>query len=162
MSRITAYTPLLIVPLIVALVLISGPATVYAHARYERSEPMAGAMVDAAPSTMRAWFTQELMLRSGIVVTDEAGNQVDLGDGRVDQDDPNRKSMLVSLPSLPNGVYWVYYLAASAEDGHDESGYFTFGVGMTPPIAESPATTSTGPAASAPRGWSSADLLGEL
>ena len=114
-----------------------------AHARYERSDPQAGTMVDASPPVLRAWFTQELMLRSGIAVFDEAGTQVDLGDGRVDQDDPDRKSMIVSLPSLPTGVYWVYFLTASAEDGDEESGWFTFGVGVMPPSAESTASPTT-------------------
>src|SRR5215213_9908084 len=89
------------VPLIaVALLLLSTTAPAFAHARYDSSDPMAGAMVDTTPTAVRVWFTQELMLRSAITVVDEAGNQVDLGDGRVDQDDPNRKSMIVSLPPL--------------------------------------------------------------
>ncbi len=61
---------------------------------------------------------------------------MDLGDGRVDPDDLERKTMLVTLPPLPPGDYWVYYLAASAEDGHDEAGSFTFGVGVVPPGRE--------------------------
>ena len=113
-----------------------------AHARYERSDPQASTMVDASRPVLRAWFTQELMLRSGIAVTDEAGTQVDLGDGRVDQDDPDRKSMIVSLPPLPGGVYWVYYRTASAEDGDEETGWFTFGVGVMPPAASTAAPTA--------------------
>ena len=57
-------------------------------------------------------------------------------DGRVDQDDPDRKAMLVSLPSLPSGVYTVEYIAVSAEDDHSEYGTFAVGVGMDPPAAE--------------------------
>lgn len=124
----------------VALLLLNTPGLAFAHARYDSSDPMAGAMVDASPTALRAWFTQELMLRSAITVVDEAGNQVDLGDGRVDQDDPNRKSMIVSLSALPTGLYWVYYVATSAEDGHDEVGSFTFGVGVMPPAADLPTT----------------------
>ena len=92
-------------------------------------------MVDGTPFVLRAWFTQELMLRSTIVVVDEMGNQVDLGDGRVDEDDPDRKSMVVSLPALPYGVYWVNWTTVSAEDGDDDGGTFAFGVGVTPPTA---------------------------
>ena len=122
-------------PLAGLAILALGATPAWAHARYERSDPQAGTMVDPSPAVLRAWFTQELMLRSGIAVTDQAGNQVDLGDGRVDQDDPDRKSMIVSLPPLPYGVYWVYYLTASAEDGDEETGFFSFGVGVTPPAA---------------------------
>ena len=132
------------VPLVaVALLVASTTAPAFAHARYERSEPMAGLMVDASPTVLRAWYTQELMLRSAIAVVDEAGNQVDLGDGRVDQDDPSRKTMVVSLPPLPVGLYWVYYVASSAEDGHDEVGSFTFGVGMMPPVAHTDSASVT-------------------
>lgn len=161
MSRITRYLPLLIVPLLVALV-ANTPTTAYAHARYEYSDPAAGAMVDATPSIMRAGFTQELTLRSSIAVTDEAGNQVDLADGRVDLDDPNRKVMLVSLPPLPNGVYWVYYNAVSAEDGHEEGGFFSFGVGMTPPIADASTPISPALGATAGCGRSALTTTGDL
>jgi methionine-rich copper-binding protein CopC len=141
----------------VALLLASTTATAFAHARYERSDPMAGVMIDASPTVLRAWYTQELMLRSAIAVVDEAGNQVDLGDGRVDQDDPSRKTMVVSLPPLPVGVYWVYYVASSADDGHDEVGSFTFGIGMLPPVAEA----STTPIAAAESARSADNLTGE-
>jgi len=144
MLRIPPFTLALVVPFAaLALLLASTTAPAFAHARYDRSEPMAGAMVDASPGVLRAWFTQELMLRSAIVVTDEAGNQVDLGDGRVDQDDPDRKSMIVSLPTLPPGAYWVYWSTVSAEDGDTESGAFTFGVGVMPPSAQADRTPAS-------------------
>jgi methionine-rich copper-binding protein CopC len=110
-------------------VLLGDAAPAAAHARYERSEPPAGATIDGVPFVLRAWFSQELMLRSTIAVVDEAGNLVDLGDGRVDEDDPDRKAMVVSLPALPPGTYSVNWTAVSAEDGDAESGTFTFTVG---------------------------------
>ena len=132
-------------PLAGLAMLALGATPAWAHARYERSDPQAGTMVDASPPVLRAWFTQELMLRSGLAVFDEAGNQVDLGDGHVDQDDPDRKSMIISLAPLPNGVYWVYYLTASAEDGDEETGWFTFGVGLMPPAANTATPTAADP-----------------
>ena len=161
MSRLARYLFLLSLPLVVAAV-TSPPTPIYAHARYDYSDPAAGTMVDAAPSIVRAWFTQELMLRSSIAVTDEAGNQVDLVDGRVDPDDPDRKVMLVSLPPLPNGVYWVYYNAVSAEDGHEEGGFYSFGVGMTPPIAGTSTPTSPAPMTAADCGRSAPNTMGDL
>ena len=146
MSYLHLFARLLIVPLMVAALVSSSPTAAHAHARYEYSEPLAGAVVDGSPFVLRAWFTQELMLRSSIAVVDENGMQVDLGDGRVDQDDPDRKSMVVSLPALPTGVYTVYWASVSAEDGDDDTGFFSFGVGMTPPISDStvPALASDG------------------
>jgi copper resistance protein C len=143
MSRIRRPASLVAASVIAVASFLGGAATTFAHARYDRSEPAAGSVVDGGPLVLRAWFTQELMLRSTIVVVDELGNQVDLADGRVDQDDAERKSMLVSLPALPVGVYTVQFVAASAEDGHDEAGSFAIGVGMTPPAAVGPAGPAT-------------------
>lgn len=110
----------------------------FAHARYEHSEPASGTALDGQPFVLRAWFSQELTSRSTIMVVDANGVQVDLGDGRVDMDDPIRKLMLVSLPELPEGIYTVHYDADSAEDGHSYPGAFAFGVGMEAPAGELP------------------------
>ena len=158
MSLISTLRTFGVAMLALALLFGGTPAPASAHARYDRSDPMAGAMIDTSPTALRAWYTQELMLRSAITVVDEAGNQVDLGDGRVDQDDPSRKTMLVSLPPLPGGLYWAYYVATSAEDGHDEVGSFTFGVGVMPPAADA----STTPIAAAESGQSAHYSTGEL
>ena len=125
-------------PLLGLALLTLASTTVFAHARYARSEPPAGGMVDSAPFVLKTWFTQELMSQSTIAVFDENGVQVDLGDGRVDLDDPDRKLMLVSLPALPVGVYTVWWQSLSAEDGDADSGSFTIGVGVTPPTAACP------------------------
>ena len=126
-------------PLLGLTLVTLASTTVFAHARYARSEPPAGGMVDSTPFVLKTWFTQELTSRgSTIAVFDEAGNQVDLGDGRVDLDDPDRKLMLVSLPALPAGVYTVRWVTSSAEDGDCDSGSFTVGVGVTPLAETSP------------------------
>jgi methionine-rich copper-binding protein CopC len=114
-------------------------SNVLAHSRYDWSDPPAGGVVDGQPFVMKAYFTQELTSKSTIRVLDANGSQVDLGDGHVDLDDPDRKVMLVSLPELPVGVYTVEMVAESAEDGHAEPGSFAFGVGMAPPSAGEPA-----------------------
>lgn len=97
-----------------------------AHSRYTRSEPADGTTVAPGAFVLRAWFSQELMLKSNLAVMDANGAQVDPGDGKVDQEDPDRKSMTVSIPELPEGVYTVRWYALSAEDGHDADGTFTF------------------------------------
>ncbi len=135
MSRISSRSPLLAVPLALFALLGFGTATTFAHARYDRSTPIAGGVAEATPFVMPVWFTQELMRASTIVLVDEAGVRVDLGDGRVDLDDPDRKVMLITVPELPTGVYTAYWSTLSAEDGHTGCGTFTFGVGVAPPPA---------------------------
>jgi methionine-rich copper-binding protein CopC len=103
-----------------------------AQASFARSEPPAGATLPSAPFVLSVWFSEELVSRSTIRVADALGAQVDLGDGRVDLDDVDRKRMLVSLPALPNGVYTVSWSTISSEDGDTQTGAFTFGVGVEP------------------------------
>ena len=116
--------------------LLSSTATASAHARYDRSEPPSGSALDGSPFVLKAWFSQELTSKSHLQVFDANGVQVDLGDGKVDLDDPIRKLMVVSLPALGPGVYTVRYAADSAEDGHAYEGAFAFGVGMEAPVGE--------------------------
>ena len=115
---------------------------VSAHARYDHSDPAAGAVLDGTPFVLRAYFSQELMKASTIRVMDVTGTQVDMGDGRVDTDDPDRKLMVVSLPTLQQGVYTVEWSSVSAEDGDAETGTFMFGVGVAPPTGELPTQDS--------------------
>ncbi len=122
------------------VLLVASTSNAFAHARYDRSDPPAGGMVDGQPFVLTAYFTQELTSKSTLRVLDANGVQVDLGDGHVDLNDPDRKIMYVTLPELPVGVYTVEYSAVSAEDGHTEPGTFAIGVGMTPPSATDPAS----------------------
>jgi methionine-rich copper-binding protein CopC len=132
--------------------LVVSTSQVFAHARFDRAEPPANSALDGSPFVLKALFTQELTSRSTIRVLDANGVQVDLGDGHVDLDDPDRKVMYVSLPELPVGVYTVESSAESAEDGHTETETFMFGVGMIPSGAEQPAAApvDAAPAEAAP------------
>ena len=114
-----------------ALAVLSAPTT-RAAARYAGSDPAAGTVVGPDPFVLRAWFTEELTSTSTIAVVDAAGRHVDLGDGRVDLDDPDRKVMVVSLPALPTGVYAARWVTVSAEDGSTAAGALAFGVGVVP------------------------------
>ena len=117
---------------------VASAGSARAHSRYDRSEPPSGGMVDGQAFVLKAYFTQELTSKSTLRVLDGNGVQIDLGDGHVDLNDPDRKIMYVTLPELPVGVYTVEFVAESAEDGHAEPGTFAFGVGMTPPAAGEP------------------------
>lgn len=141
--------------LILALGLVlASTGSVFAHSRLDRSEPPIDAPLDGMPVVFKAYFSQELTSRSSIRVLDANGVQVDLGDGRVDLDDPIRKTMLVSLPELPVGLYTIEYVADSAEDGHEYPGTAAFGVGMTPPSADQPPVVPAAGPESEPTGLS--------
>src|SRR6185503_14409651 len=124
--------------------LVASTSNAFAHARYDRSEPPAGSTTDGQAFVLKAFFTQELTSKSTMRVLDANGMQIDLGDGHVDLNDPDRKVMYVTLPELPVGVYTVEFSAESAEDGHAEPGTFAFGVGITPPSATGPANQPSG------------------
>lgn len=127
--------------------LLTTASSAFAHARFDYADPPVDTALDGTPFVLTAYFTQELTSKSTIRVLDANGTQVDLGDGRVNMDDPDRKMMQVSLPALPVGLYTVETVAESAEDGHSEPGTFMFGVGMVPPAA--PTTEEPVPAAPA-------------
>ena len=113
------------------LALLAPTPNVSAHARLDRSEPASDATVSAPPE-VRLWFTQELTLRGNdIVVTDTNGARVDAADARVDQADPDRKQVTVTLSPLADGVYTVTWTSSSADDGHSATETFTFSVFST-------------------------------
>jgi methionine-rich copper-binding protein CopC len=100
-----------------------------AHARLERANPAPEATIDMPPSEIRIWATQELTLSGNtVVVLDAEGNRVDNGDARVDQNDPNRKQIAVTVPALVNGTYTVNFTLSSAEDGHSADDSYWFAV----------------------------------
>jgi methionine-rich copper-binding protein CopC len=106
---------------------------VSAHARYDHANPDITVALDGSPFVLRASFTQAIMKASTIRVVDASGGQVDLGDGQVDTDDPDRKVMMVSMPALQPGLYTIQWSTISADDGDPDSGTVTFGIGMDPP-----------------------------
>ena len=94
------------------------------------SQPEAGAQLDQAPASVWLRFGEELISSSSwIKVHDASGSQVDQGDGGVDLHDPNHSSMVVSLPSLPDGMYTVRW-KATLLDGDFAEESFTFIVGQ--------------------------------
>jgi len=134
--------------------MLASTGSVFAHARFVRADPPIDAPLDGAPVVLKTFYSQELTSRSTVRVLDANGVQVDLGDGRVDLDDPIRKTMLVSLPALSVGLYTIDYMADSAEDGHEYPGTAAFGVGMTPPSAEQPSIQPAGATEFGPSGLS--------
>lgn len=105
---------------------------VSAHALLLRSNPQANTVLKQAPVQVELFFSESVEAKlSTIKVYNTSGNEVDVGDVRVDPADPTR--MTVSLHSLSDGVYTVTWKAVSATDGHQTSGTFSFAVGNVNP-----------------------------
>lgn len=136
----------ILVPIIYFVIAIQ---VVYAHAGLVDSSPADGEILEQPPRQVIARFNQELDSQSSSLrVFDAGGKQVDQGDGGVDLNDIEHKSMVVSLlPDLPAGEYTVRWEAASMEDGDPTQGEFTFVVDGEETTAntmdEAPRTPST-------------------
>lgn len=100
-----------------------------AHASFVKGTPGPGDTV-CAPSQVSDYFAQHIEVLTGqdtfdLWVTDSNDNQVDNNDNAIDPMDSTH--MTVSLPQgLANGVYTVSWYTVSADDGHEDSGSYTF------------------------------------
>ena len=118
--------------------------TASAHALLVRSDPAANAILNAPPSRVKMWFSEDINPgTSRAVVVDTANREVDNKDAHVSDD--NSKEMIVTLPLLKAGTYVVVWRTQSSDDGHVTGGSFIFRIaapdGSVPPI---PATLPTG------------------
>jgi copper resistance protein C len=115
------------VVMLAALSVLVMALTVAAHAKLVRAEPRPGSSVTTPPTALRAWFNDELdTKRSTLRVIDRKGARIDRGDGRVDLDDLDRKSMVVGLKPVGPGTYTVQWTAVSADDGFVARGSYRF------------------------------------
>ena len=95
-----------------------------AHASAVKSEPAVGAEVRAAPAAVKVWFNVGIdPTASKIEVFDAGGKQVDKRDSHLDG--KSTRTLVVSLPPLPPGVYKVRWEAVSA-DTHRTRNDFKF------------------------------------
>ncbi|HEU5347260.1 MAG TPA: copper resistance protein CopC [Ktedonobacterales bacterium] len=115
-----------------------------AHAVLVRSDPPADAILNAPPSHVTLWFSEDINpLTSRAVVVDTANREVDNRDAHVSDNDS--KELAVTLPLLKAGTYVVIWRSQSADDGHVSGGSFIFRIaapdGSVPPV---PAVLPTG------------------
>ncbi|HEX6543199.1 MAG TPA: copper resistance protein CopC [Ktedonobacterales bacterium] len=108
-----------------------------AHAELVRSDPPSNAILNAPPSHVALWYSEDINpLTSRAVVVDTANREVDNHDAHVSDD--NSKRMDITLPLLKAGTYVVVWRAQSADDGHISGGSFIFRIaapdGSVPPI----------------------------
>jgi copper transport protein len=120
--------------LLAALCALLRPAgLVSAHANLVRSEPVAGAALDAAPRELLLEFSEGLdPAASSVVLLDSSGRTVADGPGEVDAE---QAQLRLRLGALPKGSYSAVWQARSTVDGHVTRGTVGFSVGV-PPAAE--------------------------
>jgi copper resistance protein C len=101
------------------------PALAAAHASLESTDPEAGANLDDPPTEVTLTFDDELQPDgSGFTVADADGNEV--GSGSLDLDVAERNVLRGEVSITDPGVYTVSWEIV-AEDGHPDSGEFSFG-----------------------------------
>lgn len=119
--------------LLAAVCAAAVPAVSAAHAALESSVPASGAELASSPDRVVLTFgeTPDPSL-SLIEIVDANGAPVP-GASPVRPVPGDEAQLQVMLAQrLPRGVYTVNWLGVSAEDGHVESGAFTFGVSQKP------------------------------
>jgi copper resistance protein C len=98
-----------------------------AHAFLDHAVPAVGSSVPTPPATVSIWYTQDLEPAfSGVTVTDQAGQRVDLNNVQIPQGQPNE--LQIGLKPLPPGTYKVTWHVVSV-DTHPTQGKFEFTVG---------------------------------
>jgi LPXTG-motif cell wall-anchored protein len=134
----------------------------FAHAKIDHCTPAVDSTVAQAPAQVVCVMSEEIDTQlSTMSVWDAAGVQVDKKDAHVDLNDPDHKTLLVSLDtsSITNGVLTVKYHTVTPDDNGITDGTFQFVVGSaaatpapvataTPAMPESSQATPT-PAATA-------------
>jgi LPXTG-motif cell wall-anchored protein len=130
----------------------------FAHAEIDHCAPAVDSTVAQAPAQVVCVMSEEIDTKlSTMSVWDAAGVQVDKKDAHVDLNDPDHKTLLVSLDtgSITNGVLTVKYHTVTPDDNGITDGTFQFVVGSaaataTPAMPETPTPSATAtPAVSA-------------
>ncbi|MGI9147151.1 MAG: CopD family protein [Chloroflexota bacterium] len=108
------------------------PATAFAHANLERTEPPPGSQLDQPQRELQLFFSEAVDGSfSRVQLLNPQREAVDRGDSHVAPNDP--RALAVSLPDqLPNGVYTVSWRTLSAVDGHTVNGAYPLIVGPMP------------------------------
>lgn len=129
------------------LLLVAQPLVVAAHADLVRSTPEDGETVEGSPNVIRAFFSEELADGSEMALVDGTGATI--AEGTIDPADATR--MRIDPPELEPGDYEVQW-KSFADDGHLETGTFTFTVtaAITPPPSVPP--TQSSPVSAPPSG----------
>lgn len=108
---------------LVALCLLLGTTSAFAHSELQRAEPAADSTVSTATREVAIWFTQKLEPAfSAVTVQNAAGQRVDAGASRV-----SGNQIRVPLKPIGAGTYRVNWRVLSV-DTHRTQGSFRFHV----------------------------------
>ena len=121
-----------IITLTTILFAIIAATTVFAHAKLDKCDPAVGSTVAVAPSQVKCTLTEEVDTKTATMsVFDASGAQVDKKDARLDLNDPDRKTLIVSLDTskMKSGNYTVKYHFFTPDDSGITDGEFQFVVG---------------------------------
>ena len=138
---------------LLALGLMVGDRSAFAHAGYETSSPADGEVLAEPPERVDAYFGQEMSRSNGLptmIVVNAAGDVI-TEDATLD--DADRKHLSVEMPpALPDGRYTVIWHTLSDEDAEEAQGAFHYYVGDGPSATAGPnetpdATATPGPTA---------------
>lgn len=110
-----------------SLALLGTPLLLYAHARLLRSTPGVNAKLEAPPSSLTLWFSEQPELRfTTIQLVDSAGGTVALGAVSKVAGDASAVTIPVAGP-MSRGRYTIVWRTA-ASDGHPSAGRVAFTV----------------------------------
>ncbi len=116
-----------------ALVMTLGwAAAVSAHAVIDHCTPAPGSTVATAPGQVVCVMSEEIDTKQSTVSVWDANNtQVDKKDAHVDLNDPDHKTLLVSLDTaaMKNGIYTVKWHSVTPDDNGISDGTWQFIVG---------------------------------
>jgi methionine-rich copper-binding protein CopC len=129
-----------------AVILFGAVAAAHGPEILVKTDPPDGITLEQSPAMVTAWFNIELDTRlSTLQVFDINHRQVDNEDANVDVGGPDQATIVVSLPTLADGVYIVRWTAVTAVDRDLVGGVFTFAVGENGVTQTQPSAGQTPP-----------------
>lgn len=123
---------IMIVAVGAAILALAALGIASAHATLDHCTPAPSATVATAPAQIVCIYSEEIDTKqSTMAVSDASGAQVDKKDAHVDLNDPDHKTLIVSLdPTLvKDGLYTVKWHAVTPDDNGISDGSWQFVVG---------------------------------
>ena len=105
---------------------LAGVTAAHAHAFLDHADPRVGSTLKAAPTEIKIWYTERLILPfSDIKLADASGQPITTTNKHLDP--ANAQLLIVSVPPLKPGKYTVSW-RVTAVDTHVTHGTFPFTV----------------------------------
>ena len=116
----------ILMALVAGTMAIGNAPPAQAHAFLDHASPAVGSSLSDSPPIVALWFTQDLEPAfSGMMVTNEAGQRVDLGNAQIPPGSP--AELQIGVRPLAPGTYLVSWHVVSV-DTHPTEGTFTFDI----------------------------------